>query len=167
MKNKIVVSTDKMKISIESSKPDNVKDVINIEQMKQLVKIFNNFCKTTTEKGTTIGDLEQALDFKLGDKTKEMLIEIGSIRVRDFYLPTNSDLIKLTNEWRNTVAKDSHKDKLMVIESDNGDYTLVDGRDMIYVYDHKTKKTVCYDEDVVTHITKHIMSKIVGDKYEY
>lgn len=167
MKNKIVVSTDKMKISIESSKPDNVKDVINIEQMKQLVKIFNNFCKTITEKSTTINDLEQALSFKLGNKTKEMLIEIGSIKVKDFYLPTNSDLIKLTNEWRNTVAKDSHKDKFIVIESDNGDYTLVDKADMIYVYDHKTEKTECYDEDVVTHITKHIMSKIVGDEYKY
>ena len=167
MRNKIVVSTDKMKISIESSKPDDVKDVITIEQMKQLVKIFNNFCKTTTERDTTISDLEQTLDFKLGNKTEEMLIEIGSIKVKDFYLPTNSDLIKLTNEWRNTVAKDSEKNKFIVIESDNGDYTLVDKNDIIYVYDHKTKKTDCYDEDVVTHITKHIMAKIVGDKYEY
>ena len=61
----------------------------------------------------------------------------------------------------------SPKDKFIVIEADGDDYTLVDNRDMIFVYDGKEKKTESYGEDVITHIAKHFMSKIVGKEYDY
>ena len=96
-----------------------------------------------------------------------MLLNVGSLKIGDFEVKNNSGIIDLTNEWKSTVAKDDEKDKFIVIEADGDDYTLVDNRDMIFVYDGKEKKTESYGEDVITHIAKHFMSKIVGKEYDY
>lgn len=140
---------------------------ISSDQFINLIKLFNTNCEFTPYTESDISYLESELDFKLGKKTSDMLLSIGNLKVSDFEVPNKEKLISLTNEWKNNIATEDQKSKYIVIEADGDDYTLVDKDDMIFVYDGKEKKTESYDEDVYTHIGKHFMSKLVGDKYKY
>ena len=170
MNNNLIISFENgVTISIEDADakmtPD--KTTISVSQLVGLTKLFNNICKTSKYNESDISDLENDLNFKLGPKSKELLLNVGSLKIGDFEIKNSSGIVDLTNEWKSTVAKDDEKDRFIVIEADGPDYTLIDDQDMIFVYDGKEKKTESYDEDVITHIAKHFMSKIVGKEYDY
>ena len=168
MNNDLIISFENgLTISIRDTRMIPDKTIISISQFVSLTKLFNNICETNKYNESNISDLENSLNFKLGPKTKELLLNVGSLKIGNFEVKNNSGIIDLTNEWKSTVAKDDEKDKFIVIEADGDDYTLVDDRDMIFVYDGKEKKTESYGEDVITHIAKHFMSKIVGKEYDY
>ena len=174
MKNNLIISFENgVTVSIEDEDVDvdarmtPDKTAISVSQLVGLTKLFNNICKTSKYNESNISDLENDLNFKLGPKSKELLLNVGSLKIGDFEIKNSSGIVDLTNEWKSTVAKDDEKDRFIVIEADGPDYTLIDDQDMIFVYDGKEKKTESYDEDVITHIAKHFMSKIVGDEYDY
>lgn len=167
--NTITISTENLTISIESTdalkKPSEAN--ITLDKMISVISAFNDVCETTKYTDEDISHLEESLNFKLGPKTKDMLKSVGNLKMKGFEVPDAKGIISLTHKWRNTVATDDQINRYIVIEADDDDFTLIDFKDDIFVYEAKKKETSSYNEDVITHITKHVMSKIVGDEYEY
>lgn len=138
---------------------------ITIDQLKELIKVYSNYINTKPYTDEDIKCLEDSTKFTLGPITKEMLKTIGLIYVNGFTLPDCKMLINYNKAWKENVAKDDEKKRFIVIESDNGDYTLVDSNDKIAIYDHLKKNTRDDYQDVSTHIAKHIMAAITGVDY--
>ena len=101
-------------VSIED-KRDSKKISFSLEKFKKLVELFSDNCSISPYSGEDISNLESSLSFKLGPKTKEMLKFAGNLKVADFEVPKADGLIKLTNEWKNSVATNEQKEKFIVI----------------------------------------------------
>lgn len=149
----------------ELPKPD--KTEITLDQYKSVISSFSNVIKIEPYTDEMILKLEDNLQFKLGNLTKELLKTSGKLIIGDFEVPDKNKLIELTNKWKNTVAADDEKTKYIVIEADGDDFTLVNSFDEIFVYSGESKQTDPDDTNVITHICKHIFAKIIGKDYKY
>lgn len=148
----------------------NPKDAqLTILHLNGLTELFKEFISTDKYSEPDIAKIETETGVKLGESTKTMLLDTGSLVVigGNFEVPNADKLLELTNTWLNSVATEDQKGKFIVIEADGDDFTLVDSNDKIFVYSGETKETAPDGTDVITHICKHIMAKIVGNDYEY
>ena len=149
-------STDPSKTTIEDSQLGGL--VYSV--FKDRVVVESRFTEDDVKK------VEGATNFTFNSATKRYLMEFGKMHIGEFKTPSPDEMIKMTAEW-NKIAKTDQKDKYVVVESDDGDYTIVDNTDTIYVYEHETENTVTEHENTTTHIAKHIMCAIIGSKCKY
>lgn len=158
LENGITVETD---INVNISDRD---DNIDIEQFKSFITIFKDRIKTTGYSSIEIDAICNKLKFSIGTMTKNLLTSIGQIETKSFVLPNSLNLVKMTFDWRENYSSKEDKDKFIVIESDKGDFTLVDKFDNIFVYSSKTKTVINDKSDVITHIAKHVMRAVAGEE---
>ena len=79
MNNDLIISFENgLTISIRDTRMIPDKTIISISQFVSLTKLFNNICETSKYDESNISDLENSLNFKLGPKTKELLLNVGN-----------------------------------------------------------------------------------------
>lgn len=155
----------KLLFSTESEDAEPRQIEINEDQLKSVVENFNNIIHTSVQDGFC-DYVEKNLHFKLGEQTKFIFTSFGAMTGNKFKMPTKEQVVDYTNTWKKDVAKsEDEKSKFIVIESDSGDYTLVDSDDNIFVYDHKKQETRDDKTKACTHICNHVMADIVGVHY--